>query len=83
MKHPGFDKGAVKKKIAPTATKKESLRGEEAVMHRTVRGLPQTSSPASSAEKLQGGRRCFHCRAREEGLVGRQLSRHEVTHRPS
>ena len=24
-------------------------------MHRTVRGLPQTSSPASSAEKLEGG----------------------------
>ena len=46
-------KGAVKKKIAPTATKKE--RGEEAPMPRTVRGLPQTSSPASSAEKREGG----------------------------
>ena len=33
------NKGAVKKKIAPTATKKE--RGEEAPMPRTVRGLPQ------------------------------------------
>ena len=43
--------GGGEKKIAPTATKKE--RGEEAAMHRTVRGLPQTSSPASSAEKLQ------------------------------
>ena len=45
--------GGGEKNIAPTATKKE--RGEEAAIHRTVRGLPQTSSPASSAEKLQGG----------------------------
>ena len=45
--------GGGEKKIAPTATKKE--RGEEAPMPRTVRGLPQTSSPASSAEKREGG----------------------------
>ena len=32
-------KGGGEKKLAPTATKKE--RGEEAAMHRTVRGLPQ------------------------------------------
>ena len=31
--------GGGEKKFAPTATKKE--RGEEAAIHRTVRGLPQ------------------------------------------
>ena len=44
-------KGAVKKNCI-NSHKKE--RGEEAAMHRTVRGPPQTSSPASSPEKLQG-----------------------------
>ena len=40
-------KGALKKKFAPTATKKE--RGEEAPMPRTVRGLPQTLEPGPSS----------------------------------
>ena len=45
------DKGALKKKIAPTATKKERGGGEKALilMPRTVRGLPQTLEPGPSS----------------------------------
>ena len=46
-------KGGGEKKNCTNSHKKE--RGEEAPMPRTVRGLPQTSSPASSAEKREGG----------------------------
>ena len=45
--------GGGEKKLHQQPQKKE--RGEEAPMPRTVRGLPQTSSPASSAEKREGG----------------------------
>ena len=40
-------KGALKKKVIRTATKKE--RGEEAPMPRTVRGLPRTLEPGPSS----------------------------------